>query len=103
MGRGEEDELSGQHGSHQTEGLSWEVAGGAGVPVLGREVRLLRYPHQPRTRDPRALGLRKQMGHAARVVRANRPLTTLHHPHGTKAQAVGPPPAPPGLQTLPGP
>lgn len=69
--------LSGQHGRGQTQGLSWEVAGGAGVPVLGREARLLRDPHQRRTRDPRALGPRKQTRHAACMMRAKRP---LHRP-----------------------
>lgn len=49
-------------GSDQTQGVFREVAGGAGVPVLGRKARLLRYLHQPRSRDPRALGLRKQVG-----------------------------------------
>lgn len=95
-GKGEGDGPSGQHGSGQTQGLSREVAGGAGVPVLGREARLLRYPHQPRTRDPRALGLRKQVGHAAHVPGAKRHLATLHHPRGTEAQAADPPSTPPG-------
>lgn len=45
---------------------------------MGREARLLRYPHQPRTRDPQALGLRKLIGHSARMARAKRHLTTLH-------------------------
>lgn len=93
---GEGDGPPGQHGSDQTQGLSREVAGGTGVPVLGREARLLRYLHQPRSRDPRALGLRKQVGHAALMARAKRHLATLHHPHGTEAQAADPPSTPPG-------
>lgn len=75
-------------GSDQTQGLFREVAGGAGVPVLGRKARLLRYLHQPRSRDPRALGLRKQVGHAAHVAIARRHLSTLHHPYGTEVQAA---------------
>lgn len=84
MGRGEGHGLAGQHGSNQTRGLSWEVAGGAGVPVSGRKARLLRHPHQPKTRDPRALGLRKQTGHTAHVAGARRHLAAVHRPHGTR-------------------
>lgn len=52
MGRGEGHGLAGQHGSDQTRGLSWEVAGGAGVPVSGGEARLLGHPHQPEPGTP---------------------------------------------------
>lgn len=66
---------------------------------MGREARLLRYLHQPRSRDPRALGLRKQVGHAALMAGVKRHLATLHHPHGAEAQAADPPST---LQALPG-
>lgn len=66
---------------------------------MGREARLLRYPHRPRTRDPRALSLRKQVGHAAHMPGAKWHLATLHHPHGTEAQAADPRLP---LQALPG-
>lgn len=55
---------------------------------MGGEARLLRSPHQPRTREPRALGLRKQTGHAGRRARAKRHLAGLRHPRGAKAQAA---------------
>lgn len=76
--------LSGQHGRGQTQGLSWEVAGGAGVPVLGRDARLLRGPRQPGTRDPGALGPRKQTSHTARMMRVKRHVAALHRPRAPR-------------------
>lgn len=56
---------SGQHGSSQTQGLSWEVAGGPGVQCRverGACSGALISPEPRVSDDPQGLGLKKQMG-----------------------------------------
>lgn len=97
--------LSGQLGGSQTQGLSWEVAGGAEFQcrVEARLSGALISPEPWVTREPRALGLRKQTGHRAAWQGPQGHLPALPHPRGPEAQAEDALPAHLGPWTLPGP